>query len=288
MAEPRLSQSGTRLIADSHITMYKEVTSAFVNAQDALDVGVILQWMDIAACLAAERHTKTSSVTLSMDDLHFDTTVPLGSTVRLDATIHKVFGTSMEVGCSVAFDQQGRPDRFVCAACFTFVALGPDGKKMRVQEALAVSLEEQFLSTLAAERRAWRLKRSALEEELCARRGSTTLVATQPNAAMPDRVDEEDGLIARGGCFSRLLPSVPAAAVPTELVSLTMTQLVLPQMANHHGNTFGGQVRGARRRRGGPELWPEASASALIRSLSHTNGWHPSGRARGQPFLWRM
>ena len=145
------TSSGTNLIADSRITMYKVVTSAFVNAQDVLDPGVILMWMDIAACLAAERHTKTSSVTLSMDDLHFDTMVRLGATVRLEATLHKVFGTSMEVGCTVSTSQPSGRDKFVCAACFTFVALGTDGKKMRVAEALAVTPEEKFLSTIATE-----------------------------------------------------------------------------------------------------------------------------------------
>ncbi len=233
----RESQSGTRMIADSRVTMFKEVTSAFVNAQDVLDVGIILQWMDIAACLAAERHTKTSSVTLSMDDLHFDTTVPQGATVRLDATIHKVFGTSMEVGCTVWTSQPTGTDKFVCAACFTFVALGADGKKMKVAEATAVSPEEQFLSTLAAERRAWRLKRSALEQE--AREEGSEASAAEPSILEGVADEEADAVMSGGGCCAS---GAVAVAVPTELVTVSMTQLVLPNMANHHGNTFGGQV----------------------------------------------
>jgi acyl-CoA hydrolase len=228
------TSSGTNLIADSRITMYKVVTSAFVNAQDLLDPGVILMWMDIAACLAAERHTKTSSVTLSMDDLHFDTMVRLGATVRLEATLHKVFGTSMEVGCTVSTSQPSGRDKFVCAACFTFVALGTDGKKMRVAEALAVTPEEKFLSTIATERRAWRLKRSALELE--AREGAESSQSL-------DVAIEEDAVLS-GGCAAggSCCEGGVEEAAPTPLVTYSMTQLVLPNMANHHGNTFGGQV----------------------------------------------
>ena len=228
------TSSGTNLIADSRITMYKVVTSAFVNAQDLLDPGVILMWMDIAACLAAERHTKTSSVTLSMDDLHFDTMVRLGATVHLEATLHKVFGTSMEVGCTVSTSQPSGRDKFVCAACFTFVALGTDGKKMRVAEALAVTPEEKFLSTIATERRAWRLKRSALELE--AREGAESSQSL-------DVAIEEDAVLS-GGCAAggSCCEGGVEEAAPTPLVTYSMTQLVLPNMANHHGNTFGGQV----------------------------------------------
>ena len=228
------TSSGTNLIADSRITMYKVVTSAFVNAQDVLDPGVILMWMDIAACLAAERHTKTSSVTLSMDDLHFDTMVRLGATVRLEATLHKVFGTSMEVGCTVSTSQPSGRDKFVCAACFTFVALGTDGKKMRVAEALAVTPEEKFLSTIATERRAWRLKRSALELE--AREGAE--LSQSLDVAIEEDAVLSGGCAAGGSCCEGGVEE----AVPTPLVTFSMTQLVLPNMANHHGNTFGGQV----------------------------------------------
>ena len=228
------TSSGTNLIADSRITMYKVVTSAFVNAQDVLDPGVILMWMDIAACLAAERHTKTSSVTLSMDDLHFDTMVRLGATVRLEATLHKVFGTSMEVGCTVSTSQPSGRDKFVCAACFTFVALGTDGKKMRVAEALAVTPEEKFLSTIATERRAWRLKRSALELE--AREGAE--LSQSLDVAIEEDAVLSGGCAAGGSCCEGGVEE----AVPMPLVTFSMTQLVLPNMANHHGNTFGGQV----------------------------------------------
>ena len=33
--------------------------------------GILMQWMDAAACMSAERHAKRSSVTACMDDLTF-------------------------------------------------------------------------------------------------------------------------------------------------------------------------------------------------------------------------
>ena len=53
-----------RTLGDSRVTMYKECTQAVSDAHGTLDVGIILQWMDIAACLSAERHCQTNAVTL--------------------------------------------------------------------------------------------------------------------------------------------------------------------------------------------------------------------------------
>ena len=78
------------LLGDSHVTICHAVTASHANALNCLDVGHLLQFMDIAACMAAERHCKTNCVTLSMDDLHFDHDVPLGAQIRLDAQINRV------------------------------------------------------------------------------------------------------------------------------------------------------------------------------------------------------
>lgn len=237
-----------RTLSSTHVTMYKECTSAFVDARAQLDVGVVLQWMDIAACLSAERHAQTNAVTLSMDDLHFDVPVQLGSTVRLDAQVNKVFGTSMEVGCAVVTEQRtqsGARDVLVCTACFTFVALGPDGKKVKVDEALATTPEETFRATLAAERKAWRLKRAALEKEYWEALEATTST-TRPvgQLLLDDGAHEYDSIPPASPSWRSCCCSPdPIGTTPHgDLVSFSATQLVLPNMANHHGNTFGGQI----------------------------------------------
>ena len=59
--------------------------------------GQLLQWMDITACLSAERHSGYPSVTASMDDLEFYEPVHVGSLLLITAVVTKAFNTSMEV-----------------------------------------------------------------------------------------------------------------------------------------------------------------------------------------------
>ena len=156
-------------LGDSKVTVFKVITSTYADARGNLDIGCLLQWMDIAACLSAEQHCKTSCVTLSMDDLHFHRVVPLGATIRLDAQINKVFGSSMEVGCSVVIEPQRKGVRaaLMCSACFIFVAL-EDGRPVKVAQAAAATLEERFAAALADERKKYMKKRLQLEAEAAA------------------------------------------------------------------------------------------------------------------------
>lgn len=52
-------------------------------------MGPILRWMDIAACLSAEKLALTCCVTLSMDHLLFDSSLPieLGTTILVEAQV---------------------------------------------------------------------------------------------------------------------------------------------------------------------------------------------------------
>lgn len=48
---------------------------------------------------------------------------------------------------------------------------------------------------------------------------------------------------------------VEAASMATEVTRVESTELVLPPHANHHGNTFGGQIM----------AWMEGAASLAVR-----------------------
>ncbi len=57
-------------------------------------MGPILRWMDIAACLSAEKLALTCCVTLSMDHLLFDSSFPVecGATILVEAQVLRTRG----------------------------------------------------------------------------------------------------------------------------------------------------------------------------------------------------
>eukprot|EP00941_MAST-03F_sp_MAST-3F-sp1_P004291 g4291.t1 len=89
-----------------------------------LEPSILLKWMDIAACLAAERHARKSCVTLSMDDLVFSSRVVVGDALRLQAQVNCAFRTSMEVGLLVLGENVSTGEVRKCAsAYFVFVCV---------------------------------------------------------------------------------------------------------------------------------------------------------------------
>src|SRR5690606_41978255 len=64
--------------------------------------GIIMQWMDIAAGIAAGRHCRMRQVvTAAVDDLEFRRPIRLGDVVLIRACVNFVHRTSMEVGVRV-------------------------------------------------------------------------------------------------------------------------------------------------------------------------------------------
>ena len=59
-------------VSESMVHFYEIINQENCDAQGNVRAGCLLRWMDICACLSAEKHGMLSSVTLSMDDLTFD------------------------------------------------------------------------------------------------------------------------------------------------------------------------------------------------------------------------
>ena len=88
-----------------------------------------MQWMDAAACMAAERHAKRPSVTACMDDLTFGDGIGINQLVVVRAMVNAAFGKSMEVGVLVTSeDPLTGIEAHCCSAFFTFVALDENGE----------------------------------------------------------------------------------------------------------------------------------------------------------------
>jgi len=91
--------------------------------------GIMMQWIDVCAGVAAMRHASGAVLTASIDRLDFLSPVQVGEIVVLQAMVNYVSRTSMEVGCRVETEHmQTRARRYVTKAYLTFVAIDDHGK----------------------------------------------------------------------------------------------------------------------------------------------------------------
>lgn len=104
--------------------------------------GVMMQWIDVCAGVAAMRHAAGPVLTASIDRLDFLTPVHVGEIVILHAQVNYVARTSMEVGCRVETeDMTTGKRRYTTKAYLTFVAMGDDGKP-RPLHALSLATDD--------------------------------------------------------------------------------------------------------------------------------------------------
>lgn len=116
-------------VSQSHVTMTELVLPQHTNALDSIFGGVIMSWVDIAAAIAAQRHTGMPVVTASIDALNFVAPVYKGWIVNIRASVNFTGQTSMEVGVRVDAENPTTKQVFHTASAYlTFVALGKDGK----------------------------------------------------------------------------------------------------------------------------------------------------------------
>src|ERR1039458_7837962 len=91
--------------------------------------GKVMHLADLAAAMAAMRHTRRAVVTASVDSLHFLHPVHISELMILRSSVNRVFRTSMEVGVKVETENLMTGKRLhTCSAYLTFVALDELGK----------------------------------------------------------------------------------------------------------------------------------------------------------------
>lgn len=152
-------------VSHSIVTMTELVLPSHTNALDSVFGGVIVSWIDIAAAISAQRHSKCPVVTASIDDLHFAAPVYKGWIVNLKASVNFVARSSMEIGVRVDAENPIQGKVFHTASAYlTFVALGKDGKPVPVAPVIAETPEQIRRYKAAEQRRKWRLERRKIAE----------------------------------------------------------------------------------------------------------------------------
>jgi acyl-CoA hydrolase len=143
----------------SRVVTEQLVLPGLTNTHGTIFGGMLMQWIDIAAGIAAARHAGGPVVTASMDRLHFLHPIHLGEVVTVQAQVNYAGRTSMEIGVRVlAEDQTMRGRRQTTRAFLTFVAVDDDGRPRPVPPlSLETSVDRRRFADARA-RRAVRLR----------------------------------------------------------------------------------------------------------------------------------
>ncbi len=145
-------------VADSFVIMTELVLPNDTNTLNNLMGGRMMHLMDIAAAIAAQKHSNRIVVTASVDNVSFRDAIQLGNVVTLQAQVTRAFASSMEVHIDVWAEDIPNGTKFKTnEAFFTFVAVDQSGRPIDVPEAVPETPEEIAFFEGALRRRQLRL-----------------------------------------------------------------------------------------------------------------------------------
>ena len=145
---------------DSEVTMTQMILPSDANPVNAAFGGRVMEWIDICAAVAAQRHCRQTVVTASMDDLHFHAPIKIGWIVTLHGRVIAAFRTSMEVGVTVMAENPLTGERHIAtSALLTFVAVAANGQRLPVPPLKLETDAERAAFSEAEQRRKERLSR---------------------------------------------------------------------------------------------------------------------------------
>ena len=130
--------------SDSAVETTHLVLPPDTNAHGTVFGGRIMQWMDIAAGIAAGRHCGRGVVTAAVDELVFARPIRMGDVVIIKASVNHTGRTSMEVGVRVEREDPSSGRREHClTGYFTFVAVDTAGHPMPAPQVVPETQDEQ-------------------------------------------------------------------------------------------------------------------------------------------------
>lgn len=158
--DDRAEDPAAKPVSASRVEMTQLVQPPDTNYHGTVFGGRLVQWIDIAAAVAAQRHSRRKVVTASIDDLHFGVPIRLGDIVVLKAAVNYTHRTSMEVGVRVEREDPATGERVVASRAYlTFVGLDEAGGPAPVPPVRPESEAERRRFENAQTRRRFRLER---------------------------------------------------------------------------------------------------------------------------------
>jgi acyl-CoA hydrolase len=106
--------------------------------------GKLMQWVDLTAAVAAQRHCGRVVVTAAINHVSFDKPIKQNSVVTLEAKVSRAFTSSMEVFVDVWIENPSNGEKTKCnEAILTFVAIDQNGAPLPVPVIEPQTEEEQ-------------------------------------------------------------------------------------------------------------------------------------------------
>ncbi|MEM6735430.1 MAG: acyl-CoA thioesterase [Bacteroidota bacterium] len=144
--------------SESRVTMTELVLPNDTNSLDNLMGGRLMHWMDIAAAIAAQKHSNRIVVTASVDNISFSQPIRKGNAVTIMAFVTRAFTSSMEVYLEVTAEDIPADTKIPTnTAFFTFVAVDQTGKPINISAVEPETKQEKELFDGALRRRQLRL-----------------------------------------------------------------------------------------------------------------------------------
>jgi acyl-CoA hydrolase len=120
--------------------------------------GRVMHLMDIAAAIAAHRHSNSYVVTASVDYVDFRNPIRVGELIILKSSVNRVFHTSMEVGVKIFSENTLTGEhKHTTSAYVTFVAIDENRQPRSIAPLILESKEDERRFREAGERRRIRL-----------------------------------------------------------------------------------------------------------------------------------
>lgn len=143
---------------ESLTVMTEMVLPNDTNTLNNLMGGRLLHFMDIAAAIAAQKHSNRIVVTASVDNVSFAEPIKLGNIVTMHAKVTRAFNSSMEVYIEAWAEDIPAGHRVSTnRAFYTFVAVDQSGRPIEVPGVIPETDEEKELYESALRRRQLRL-----------------------------------------------------------------------------------------------------------------------------------
>ena len=151
-----------KLVRESQAEMVEVVLPNDANPLGNILGGKVMHLIDIAAAIAAHRHSRSYVVTASMDHVDFLHPVRIGELIVLKSSVNRVFHTSMEVGVKVFSENVLTGERRHTSSAFvTFVAIDDQGKPRPIPPVIPETEEDKRRYEQAEVRRRYRLEHRA-------------------------------------------------------------------------------------------------------------------------------
>ena len=155
-----MRQVGKRhTVAATRVETAQAVLPGHTNSMGTLFGGMVMQWIDVAAAIAAARHACGPVVTASMDRLHFLRPVHVQQFVIVQAEVSFAAHSSMEVEVNVQSEDPWTGERATTThALLTFVAVDKEGRPREVPKLVTETAFQRRRFQQASRRRTARLR----------------------------------------------------------------------------------------------------------------------------------